>query len=440
MSTIWILGAPDAEMTAIENLLRECGQSSLYGLAPKMRRDPETGRLVVVCDDGGNPVYQRVAPGQAAAAAGEVYLTGDFVPRPLAGLEVVAIEVAGPWGPPAIDHHDEHPLASAPPREFMSASSLGQVISQLAQMGALPDHWLMEEVIDVRERRGTLAEAGRGWFVWLGLTGETQDGGGLGEFFVGQLTYIPRPLVFEAAADHCPAAAVAGQCPGVDPVPFSAFLAENKRRQYFPWMSPEDFARELSISRATLLAAPPVTELCDPHPASFSPDLEWVYLVGADPSDCPIGTWVAPGLVEDDGDGGMGTAVEGPLYIVWYEPDGTPVGVVATPKMLAMRDLRHLEPGTVAAQGSGEMYPAEFLVGIVAALFEGIGFVCRIRRGDGKLALRSNGHGLGTLAGTRPAEVFLADPSAFGCGPRFPAGQDASYGNPIRGFFGGTLI
>lgn len=383
-SPLWILGVVDAEMTAIESLLRECGQPLIYALAPMMRRDPATGRMTPVMDEAGQPIYQRVASGQAATAAGEVYLTGEVVPRPLDGLEVIAIEVAGPWGAPAIDHHDEHPLASAPPDQFLSASSLGQVIGRLAQMGVLPSSWGGDflESIGVRDGAdGTFIMSPGGWSV-------VSD---------GCFRVIPQALVFEAAADHCPAAAIKGLCPGVDPGAFAPFLAESKRRQYFPWMSPEEFAQELDRSRATLRSAPPCVELCPPAQwmgAAEAGD-EWGDLVAIGPH-----TGVRP----------------------------------------VVRDLRHLEPGTVPAQGSGECYPTEFLVGIVAAIFEGIGFVCRIRRKDGKLALRSNGHGQGTLAGTRPAEVFLADPSAFGCGPRFPPGQDASYGNPVRGFFGGLLI
>lgn len=329
MPILWILGAPDAEMAAIGSLLRDSGQSFTYALAPDRQ-----GALT------------RVAPGQVAT---NVACTQE------AGAEVIAIEVAGPWGQAHIDHHDEAERASWGPECFLQASSLGQVIERVAQLGHIPATWA---------RAGCIADGSP-----VGYLHQPEDAGGAWAVLVedGLVAFLPTDLVLEAAADHCPAAAIAGLCPGVDPRAFALFLAESKRRQYFPWMSPEDFARELETSRATLLAAP---------------------------------------------------EVEGLPYV---------------------RDLRHLEPGTVPAQGSGECYPAEFLVGVVAGIFEGLGFICRIRRRDGKLALRSNGHGQGTLAGTRPAELFLSNPAAFGCGPRFPDGQDASYGNPIRGYFGGLL-
>lgn len=328
LAPLWILGADDAEMRAIESLLRECGQ-----------------RVHYACDRSG----QRVRPGMDGYDA---IVTGD---------PVIAVEVAGPWGQPQIDHHGSHERASWGPDRFLAASSIGQVIERLAAMGVLPASW--------STGHGALAE---------GLHQHPELGGlwCVGARF-GYADVIPAALVFEAAADHCPAAAIAGLCPGVDPGAFAPFLAESKRQMYFPGMSAEDFARELATSRATLLAAPPCLALCP-----------------------PVDQGNEPGV---------------------------------------MRDLRHLEPGTVPAAGSGECYPAEFLVGIVAAIFEGIGFVCRIRRADGRLALRSNGHGQGTAAGTWPAEVFLADPSAFGCGPRLPPGPNASYGSPVRGYFGGTL-
>ena len=402
---LFILGAADAEMTAIESLLRECGQDYAYATF--------AGR--------------RVAPGQKQDDGLYIWPHDRAEQIPSPHDELVAVEVAGPWGQPQIDHHDGSERATWGPERFLAASSIGQVISWLASHDLITGAW-PGELCYGAEPAGSIIRSGREGGPWV-VVGPTYA------------HTIPQALVHEAAADHCPAAAVAGLCPGVDPGAFAPFLAESKRQQYFPAMSAEDFARELEISRATLLAAPPVTEFCDPHPAGFSPDLPpEVYLVGATPDDCPLGSWVPPQEAEDDGDGDMGLISSEWLYICRHEPDGTPVGVPATAGMLAMRDLRHLEPGTVPAVGSGECYPSTFLVGIVAALFEGVGFVCRIRRRDGRLALRSNGHGQGTAAGTLPAEVFLADPSAFGCGPTQPPGQDASYGNPVRGFFGGTLI
>lgn len=368
---IFILGADDREMSAIEALLRECGLPYLWALAPN--RD---GKLT------------RVAPGQVATCAGEVYLTGEIVPRPIEG-EAVSVEVAGPWGAARIDHHDPHPLAHAPPSTFLLASSIGQVIALLARNNLLPSSWEQDQESDVvwSGNKGTLLLTDSGkWAVSKGTPYHDNEGS-----YTVEVAIIPQQLVYEAAADHCPAAAMQGMCPGVNPGEFGPFLAESKRQQYFPWMSPEEFARELEVSRMTLRMASP----------------------------CPELDTLVP------------TQVQGP-DCEWHDAGMQPAGY--------MKDLRHLEPGTVPAQGSGECYPTEFLVGIVAAIMEGVGFICRIRRRDGKLAIRSNGHGLLTKAGTKPAEVFLSDPSKFGCGPELPRGIDASYGSPTRGFFGGVLV
>lgn len=394
-SPLWILGAADAEMTAIETLLHECGQSVHYALAA-------TGR--------------RVAPGQPAA-------TYDGVPE-VPPHELIAIEVAGPWGAPQIDHHDGSERAGWGPERFLTASSIGQVIAWLASRDLVTGVW-PGELYYGSEPIGSIMRSGREGGPWV-VIGPTYA------------HTIPQALVYEAAADHCPAAAIAGLCPGVDPMAFAPFLAESKRQMYFPSMSAEDFARELATSRATLLAAPPVAELCplpfvglDAHPEER--------LEGALAIDFPPGCFIPP---EAPGEELLDDQPTDPHWrYVWrLDDDGVPIAIVVPPSWLHVRDLRHLPPGTVPTASSGECYPSAFLVGIVAALFEGIGFVCHIRRRDGRLALRSNGHGQGTLAGTRPAEVFLADPTAFGCGPTHPPGQDASYGNPVRGFFGGILI
>lgn len=248
MSIIWVLGAPDAEMTAIENLLRECGQPFLYALG-SFPRETEAGDITAL----------RVRPGQTATAAGETYPTGDVVWYDLAasfpGRKVIAIEVAGPWGQPAIDHHDEHPLASAPPEEFLRASSLGQVISRLAQMEALPAGWGGDFLESIGTRglpSGELIMSPGGWSVVSN----------------GCFRIIPQALVMEAAADHCLAAAFAGACPGIDPVEGGNFwrtIVASRRAVFAPDMSEEEYAAALARAQLTLRTGPPALDL-DPIP------------------------------------------------------------------------------------------------------------------------------------------------------------------------------
>lgn len=174
MQFFFILGAPDAEMSAIETALANHGISYAYAT------NGDT----------------RVRPGQRA--------DGTSAPIP-DGAEVVAVEVAGPWGSPQVDHHEGHPLASAPPSEYWEASSIGQVFRLLGICPSLVD-------------------------------------------------------LATAAADHCLAAAFAGQCPGVDLTPGSAqyqHIVYERRGVFAPGMSLEEFDGYLQRAAATLRAAPP---------------------------------------------------------------------------------------------------------------------------------------------------------------------------------------
>src|SRR5690606_35849929 len=121
--TLWILGAPDPEMQAIETLLRECGEHVAYAL-----------------DERG----ERVHAGNAYQAARPPVSDGQYD-------VVYAVECGGDWfgalnvwspydddGGPVltgcirIDHHRPgDPGYGRPPSEFFAASSLGQVCAVL---------------------------------------------------------------------------------------------------------------------------------------------------------------------------------------------------------------------------------------------------------------------------------------------------------------------
>lgn len=108
MSRVWVLGADDAEMSAIEELLRAHDETVYFAYRG----------------------LDRVRPGQQAEGAAKRF--GEFVPEGLLGrsrygVAVNAVEVHGPWGVPLVDHHGDDPRASYPPERFWEASSLGQV-------------------------------------------------------------------------------------------------------------------------------------------------------------------------------------------------------------------------------------------------------------------------------------------------------------------------
>lgn len=228
---IWILGAPDPEMELIERLLQECGESIIYAT-------DESGR--------------RVHPGNAYRCP---------VPSVPGGSRVYAVECIDvlPEGWVRIDHHRPgDPGYGRPPEEFLEASSLGQVIAELAGLGRLP----MGPLVSPYEWVGAWEEKQRAasqWFHWEAEARSAFSGALFEEFrapyrlapcdgyyiFARRVSgvvefaaspderrdagavrvapdkivrvHIPHNLVLAAAADHCLAAAYRGECPGVAP-------------------------------------------------------------------------------------------------------------------------------------------------------------------------------------------------------------------------------
>jgi len=179
MKRIWILGAADPEMNAIEALLRREGGRVLYAVA--LGRDGKPGRVAPFA------AYRAVGVSDRPDPQGdEDIVPGAELPAFAreAGFErVVLVECDVPgaeWGGldvVRVDHHNPgDPGHGAPPAQFWEASSLGQV------------------------------------YRLLGLTAPPDD------------------HVMAAAADHCLAAAYAGRCPGVASERLQAWRAESKAR------------------------------------------------------------------------------------------------------------------------------------------------------------------------------------------------------------------
>lgn len=220
---VWILGAPDPEMEAIENLLREAGE--------RVAHASFRGR--------------RVTPEHAYHADGILIPRVHLPPRqgrpPRAGCVTVECEPVFLRGAVIlhIDHHrPQDPGYGVPPERFMEGSSAGQAVSALARFGArLP--W--QEV-----RASGPATPGEisftrepGWAV------TAQD---------GKTLAIPEDLVLAAAADHCLVAAYQGRCPGVDPDRLMRWrLASRARHQ---GRSVEDLLRDIERARSLLREAP----------------------------------------------------------------------------------------------------------------------------------------------------------------------------------------
>lgn len=477
MSIIWILGADDAEMMAIEALLRECSQDVVYAAVSTgiLGHRPDAEYVAEYAGQGWRPVR----PGEAGSDLGlEVVARGKRRVRPLPCVGshawvsgMLAIEVAGPWGEPAIDHHGTAERASWGPDRFLQASSLGQVIERLARMGRIPLSWPRTSA-DVGEEY-EVAFVGGQWVVCAEEFGPL-DRGPDEDGPRYNVAVIPTALVFTAAADHCLSAAANGACPGIDPVAFrAAIIRSTDVGGADAALSPEDRIAAVERAMVTLRAAPPAFDLL---------------------GEPGISLWRAEALPDGD---------------VYWSSDHT--SRVGRQSNFSVRDLTALPvDGPIAAMPDGhtaEQFPAAFPFGPVAASLTGLGYLVRGRRWrrmsprqlagatenridaavdaaggldsdagaslwmawracaelsslsedsddyraiaallpdgpwlPGPYIFRIGGCGEGTWASAEPIRRWLAGVGeARGCLPATATPPDNLYGVPARGFGGGTL-
>ncbi|MDP2668259.1 MAG: hypothetical protein Q8P07_00260 [bacterium] len=213
MKRVFVLGAPDPEMVEIEAVLREHGENFVYALAT----------------DG-----KRVHPGNAYKMA---------LPGRLDVDEVVFVECGFADGHPCdwladvklavVDHHrpGDHGYGRGP-ADYMSASSLGQVLNLLG----IP-HNPTCSVCGSEDIRFAGVDSG-GWCPYCN---------GSEDFTV--LGPTPQQRII-AAADHCLAAAYRGQCPGVDPDALMKWRVET--RAAFQKRSTKDILADVERAREIL--------------------------------------------------------------------------------------------------------------------------------------------------------------------------------------------
>lgn len=447
MDTIWILGSDDAEMRQTDTLLRDCGQSVRYALVPER---------------GG---FRRVRPGEMGTTCGthldEIGWASEEVSMLVARADLVAVEVAGPWGDPQIDHHDKAERTSWGPDRFFQASSLGQTIERLAQMVALPAEVASrdpETALGPWTRRfvdhdeadlppGTILPPAPGrWTLWRVVTTDTAriEHGDFGQRRL--IVFIPKPLVFEAAADHCLAAAFAGACPGIDPEPDGAFwryVVESRRQTFAPDLSTETFAAVFAASLATLRASLPAHDLCGP----MSPELTAYHALEM---SIPRG---GMDLLSDKESGRLSDALESAYRALSSNEMERVACVPLSPQMV--RDLTDLPVDGPIVAATCEQYPVAFQFGPLIGSVAGLGYIVHIVRwrreidANGKWtgrwvdpvsAMRVGGCGEGTAAGPEPIRRWLNGVGeARGCLPATAAPPDNLYGVPARGFGGGTV-
>lgn len=292
MTSLFVLGASDPEMAAIVRLLTKAGVAFAYASHAGRRVAPPTAYEA----DGiiyPNGVAVTAAPGLALDIDANVVLVECGGPaldiclrcgdRPSGRADGLALgdngQVGGMglcgdlhlWpaggcrGPLRCDHHREgDPGYGQAPRAFFPASSVGQVIAQLAKMGRLPSSvglGTQSDLDGVNPQVGDIAYRwlwrsdfpscdlrGWSWCVW--------KPGKEAAFWQG----IDRSLVLAAAGDHCLAAAFANRCPGVDPEKLAAYRADERGEWLArgPGEGRDDTRREVGGSRyAELDAAGP---------------------------------------------------------------------------------------------------------------------------------------------------------------------------------------
>lgn len=233
---VWVLGAQDPEMTAIENLLRECGQ-------------------VVVHATSDAVLYGR--PGTQRVHGGNAYRATSMSEYPPDTALYVFVECDVPDMSSYIEHArcDHHrpgdPGYGASPSRYMAGSSLGQVISRLAHMGRLPESWTRRDMA-YHNGVGFVTECDGAMHVVADRLHDSDPD--FAHIPWAVLAEIPRSLVLTAAADHCLAAAYQGLCPGISVDDLLRHRVEEKAT--FQKRSVESVLGDIEVAKRALRDAP----------------------------------------------------------------------------------------------------------------------------------------------------------------------------------------
>ena len=231
---LWVLGAPDPEMKAIDCLLARAWQKVAYATLSG----------------------QRVTSDSAYQADGT---TGGF-PESLAPVFVECmVHGMKPWL--VVDHHRPgDPGYQVPPEEFLRGASMGQVIAILASQEIFPLDAAWASPYPVTPSlfpTGTFRYSPKhGWLVSARPS----------RYRPISWYRVSQEVLFLAAADHCLTAAYQSRCPGVDPDELMRWRAETRARYQGRPVSAvlEDIARArkaLAKAPRALIGGVPVADL-----------------------------------------------------------------------------------------------------------------------------------------------------------------------------------
>jgi hypothetical protein len=198
---LWLLGAADPEMERIEHLLKQTGEKFEYAMISGIRVNPSTAYMLRNIPD---EVTHLVECG-----------------TPETGLLTRIV----------IDHHRPGDKGfNRSYREFLEASSIGQVISELAKLKKLNKlDWGVTFKDSMDDAIGNFRHSNEddSWLCAVDAH-EYEEGGEV--FWMQTYRMIPYEYVLAAASDHCPTQAYKGICTGVEPNEVMRFRAENKAK------------------------------------------------------------------------------------------------------------------------------------------------------------------------------------------------------------------
>lgn len=277
---IFVLGARDSEMLAIEQLLALAGEKTEFA------RVADGTRVNL------GTAYKAVSP---APAPGQVWVECAN------GWPTAA---DAPLGVTVVDHHrDGDPGFGLPPEQFWEASSIGQVFEMISRslvdqitswrpndpdrevhitrhihtenrIVAIADSSAISHIGPWPECRwGEVVVCGHKWPVFVSDDGTINvacdcDGGW------SSSSGRSLNLKLVAAGDHCLAAAYAGKCPGVKASELFAWWLESISKQ--TGKTTEELEAGVLFAGEKLLEAPEVPDLAgvlDLRPAGFIPNL-----------------------------------------------------------------------------------------------------------------------------------------------------------------------
>lgn len=211
---VWVLGASDPEMEAIESLLRDAQQNIVY------------------FSDG----CSRVHPGNAySVAMPPALLMGDH--------RIMLVECGANLDDPRVMRIDHHQPGDAgygrKPMDFLAASSIGQVISFLTSSGVSSFN-SMEQNKEPGDTPGTFVFRDNTWWI------VEND----------LLHEVPHELVLTAAADHCLLHAYDNRCPGVEPDTLMQWRIRSRSK--FQKRTIEEILSDVEAARRALWEAPTI--------------------------------------------------------------------------------------------------------------------------------------------------------------------------------------